>query len=113
MTFDELNRYRALKIRLKKYNTELETLEILLSEIKTDSDLDNEIQALRALVIQGKKELIHELAYLIQYIESIEDVETQSIFVSRFIEGKTYEQIGAEFFMHQSNVFYKIKSQIQ
>ena len=113
MTLEELNRYKVLKIRVKKYNDELETLETLREEIKVDADLDNEIHNLKELLKQNKIELIQELSHLIGYIESIADEETQGIFISRFIEGKTLEQIGDELFLHSSTVFYRIKNQIE
>ena len=115
MTVSELENYKHIKARIKKYNVEIAALQsdlALLSGIEAVSQkkkLDNLYKQLSF----SKKALLNELAALIDFIENIDDLEIQYIFIARYIENKTYEQIGNELYMDRTTVAYKLKKYLK
>ena len=60
-----------------------------------------------------KAEAIQEMLRIEKYLSSIEDIETRMIFIYRYIEKKSWEQIAMLMHMGIATVFRKHKEQLQ
>ena len=119
MTYNELDRYRQLKNRIHYIEVEISEL-AELSAVRLDgmphsrNPGDPVYQAfrrsekLRRMLEMKKQQAQSELERIIEFIENVDDPEMQNILTARFIEGKTYEQIGKELYMHLTTVIYKL-----
>ncbi len=119
MTYNELDRYRQLKARIYYIQVELNEL-AELSAVKLDgmphsrTPGDPVYQAfmrsekLRDMLRFKQAQAQAELERIIEFIENVDDPEMQNILIARFIEGKTYEQIGDKLFLHYTTVIYKL-----
>lgn len=119
MTYNELDRYRQLKNRIHYIEVEISEL-AELSAVRLDgmphsrSPGDPVYQAfrraerLREMLELKKQQAQSELERIIEFIENVDDTEMQNILTARFIEGKTYEQIGDKLFLHYTTVIYKL-----
>ena len=119
MTYNELDRYRQLKNRIHYIEVELREL-AELSAVRLDgmphsrTPGDPVYQAfmrsekLRDMLRFKQEQARAELERIIEFIESVDDPEMQNILTARFIEGKTYEQIGENLFLHYTTVIYKL-----
>lgn len=121
MTYQELNRYFCIQKRIKQLNAELSMMPYL-SATSYDgmphgtgiNDSTFQQFAKREKLIDKlnfqKARAIDELDKLNDFIESIDDVEMQTIIHARFVECRTYESIGDEMFLHLSTIKKKLDS---
>ena len=119
MTYQELNRYRNIKLKIISINAELAQI-TYLSATNYDGQPHGsgvgdpvhsafiKAEKLRQKLEFQKQRAVEELDKLNDYIESIDDIEMQMIIQKRFIECKSYERIGEEMFMHLSTVKKKL-----
>ena len=120
MTYKELSQYRGLIKRIEQLEAQKEEIAQLSASMinglpRGKRISDPTYQAyLRAdkldeLVMEERIRAVAELERLTEYIASVEDVEMQNILTARFVEGKTYEEIGEKLYMHQSTVYKKLQ----
>ena len=120
MTYQELNRYRHVKNRIRCIEFELNEL-AGLSAIRLDGmphsrtpgdpvyQAYRKAEKLRKQLVFQRQRAIDELLKLNDFIESVDDPEMQNILMARFVEGRTYEQIGESLFMHRTTVKRRIE----
>ena len=115
MTVSELENYKHIKARIKKYNTEIDVLQSSLTLLSGSEAVKQrkKLDALQKRLLFQKNALTNELVRLIDFIETIDDLEIQYIFIARYIEQKTYEQIGNELYMDRTTVAYKLKNYLK
>lgn len=119
MTYQELNRYFCIQKRIKQLNAELSMMPYLSATnydgMPHGSGISDTVHAQfvkREKLIDKlnyqKARAIDELDKLNDFIESIDDVEMQTIIHARFIECRAYESIGFEIFRSHTDVRRKL-----
>lgn len=119
MTYTELERYKYIKRRIKGIENQIAELTVL-SATKYDgmphgSQTSDSVyvnflrynKLIEKLQFQ-KKQLIAEEEKITDFINSIDDIEIQTIIQMKFIELNTYEEIGDELYMHRTTVVRKL-----
>ncbi len=119
MTYQELNRYFCIQKRIKQLNAELSMMPYLSATnydgMPHGTGISDTVHAQfvkREKLIDKlnyqKARAIDELDKLNDFIESIDDVEMQTIIHARFIECRSYDSIGNEMFMDRTTISKKI-----
>lgn len=99
---------------MKEYPYCLTHLTISASDSPKNEEKRNEL--IRALVIEiayNMQKYEEKRLYIDMFIESIEDLEIKEILNQRYLEGRTYPQIGDDLGYEQSTIAKKIETYFQ
>ena len=102
-----MKRYRGLRISIDCCDSVIKEIDELADGL-TDNDSLKKLQHLKALQLNKRREAVHELARLTEYIKSIEDEETQNIFIAYFICGESYCRIAENLYLDRRTVVRRI-----
>lgn len=111
MTYERLKRYRSLQISIVCCDSVIKEIDELADGL-TDNVSIKKLQHLKAQQLNKRRELVYELARLTEYIKSIEDEETQNIYIAHFICGNNYSKIAQEMYLDRRTVARKIQKHL-
>jgi hypothetical protein len=116
-----LNKLYWLKRRVAQIENQIKELTILsafeMSGMPSGNSVSspveqfyNRLDKLRKELIKAKEKVVKEIARLEMCLSSIEDEEIQTLAWARFVECKSWEQIGEENHMDRTTAYKKLKN---
>lgn len=123
MNLRELSRYSKIKNEIRNLEERIETLSnsilssstidgmplnISYSASKVES-LAEKLIYLKEMLERKKLELYQEMIEIEDYLDNVEDNEIRVIIRSKYIDNKTWEEVGREIHCDRSTAYYKLK----
>ena len=116
-----LNKLYWLKRRVAQIENQIKELTILsafeMSGMPSGNSVSspveqfyNRLDKLRKKLVKAKEAVVKEIARLEKCLSSIEDEEIQTLAWARFVECKSWEQIGEENHMDRTTAYKKLKN---
>ena len=116
-----LNKLYWLKRRVSQIENQIKELTILsafeMSGMPSGNSVSspveqfyNRLDKLRKKLVKAKEAVVKEIARLEKCLSSIEDEEIQTLAWARFVECKSWEQIGEENNMERTTAYKKLKN---
>lgn len=122
MTICELSKYHDTKLEIKQLEEVIKDLQnsVISSSKLTDAprshsiDSSTEQMALKLIKLKEKLEkkktlLLDSLDELERFLDTVDDIKVRLIVRKRFIEGKSWQEIGQEIYADRTTPYYKLQ----
>lgn len=127
MTIQELSKYHDIKTEIKQLEDtiyELETTTIGASKMtgmpKSTGGNDNptervgiKLAHLKTKLVNKQEKLLNEAHKIEDFLEMVDDSEIRIIIRERFLNGKTWDEVGKKLIADRSTPYYKLKNYLK